>query len=71
MQPVDADILIDGERWAAPAGLDRVVIQLSEGRHHVEVHKEGFSQYTEDILIRRGMPFTLNVSLLRGLDDRQ
>ena len=69
VQPGDADILIDGERWAAPAGQDRIVIQLSEGRHRVEVRKDGFSQYGEDVLIRRGASFVLNVSLLRGAGE--
>lgn len=63
VQPGDAEILIDGERWAAPGGQDRIAIQLSEGRHRVEVRREGMSTYTEDILIRRGATFTLNVSL--------
>jgi hypothetical protein len=66
VQPADAEILIDGERWATPQGQDRIGIQLSEGRHHVEVRKDGFSPYTEDVLIRRGATFTLNVSLSRG-----
>jgi hypothetical protein len=69
VQPGDADILIDGERWAAPTGQDRIVIQLAEGRHRIEVHKDGFSGYAEDVLIRRGAPFTLNVSLLHGTEE--
>lgn len=63
VQPADAEILIDGERWSAPGGQDRISIQLSEGRHKVEVRREGMSTYSEDILIRRGATFTLNVSL--------
>ena len=70
VQPSDADIVIDGERWVAPAGLDRVAIELSEGRHHVEVRKDGFAQYEEDVLIRRAVTMTLNVSLLRGSEGR-
>jgi hypothetical protein len=63
VQPADAEIVIDGERWATTGGDDRVTIQLSEGRHRVEVRREGLSTYTEEILIRRGATFTLNVSL--------
>lgn len=66
VQPGDADILVDGERWSAPAGQDRIVIELAEGRHRVEVRKPGFDGYGEDVLIRRGNTLTLNVSLLRG-----
>lgn len=63
VQPADAEILVDGERWATPEGQDRVAIRLSEGRHHIEVRKDGLSTYTEDVLIRRDATMTLNVSL--------
>lgn len=69
VQPGDADILVDGERWSAPAGQDRIAIRLGEGRHHVEVRKAGFAQYSEDVLIRSGNTLSLNVSLLRGDDN--
>jgi hypothetical protein len=65
VQPGDAEILVDGERWAGPAGQERVAIAVAEGRHHVEVRKDGFNQYAEDVLIRRGNTLTLNISLLR------
>jgi len=66
VQPSDAEVYIDGERWNAPAGQDRLSVELGEGRHHVEIRKAGFSQYAEDVLIRRGATLPLNVSLLRG-----
>jgi len=68
--PGDAEVFVDGERWAAPNGQDRMTVQLSEGRHHVEVRKDGFDQYQEDVLIRRGATLPLNVSLLRGTEGR-
>jgi hypothetical protein len=64
-QPGDADLFIDGERWNAPDGEGRIAVQLSEGRHHVEVRKAGFTTYVEDVLIRSNNTLTLNVSLLR------
>jgi hypothetical protein len=66
IQPGDAEILIDGERWETPAGGDRVAIQLAEGRHRVEVRKAGFTTYAEDVLIRRDSTLSLNVSLTGG-----
>lgn len=63
VQPADAEIVIDGERWGAPSGQERVSIELSEGRHRVEVRKSGFTTFTEEVLIRRGATLTLNVSL--------
>lgn len=67
VQPADAEIVIDGERWSAPAGQSVVSIRLSEGRHKVEVRKPGFMTYTEDVLIQPGRTLTLNVSLTGGL----
>lgn len=66
VQPADAEIFVDGERWSAPAEQDRLTIQLAEGRHHIEIRKSGFSSYQEDVLIRRDRALSLNVSLLRG-----
>jgi len=66
VQPGDAEIIVDGERWAAPSGQDRIAIQLSAGRHHIEVRKDGFATYSEDVLIRRESTMTLNVSLSTG-----
>jgi len=69
VQPADADVLIDGERWSGPASQDRLVVQLSEGRHHVDVRKDGFEQYSSDVQVRRGETLTLNISLLRRADQ--
>ena len=63
--PGDADVMIDGERWSGPATQDRLIVQLSEGRHHIDVQKDGFEKYSSDVQIRRGETITLNISLLR------
>lgn len=63
VQPADAQVVVDGERWLVPAGETRLSIQMSEGRHTVEVRKAGFSSYREDVLIRRDRTLTINVSL--------
>jgi hypothetical protein len=65
VQPADADVMIDGERWSSPASQDRLVVQLAEGRHHVDVKKDGFEQYSGEVQVRRGETVTLNISLLR------
>ncbi len=65
IQPLDAEILIDGEKWSVPTGQSRVVIQLLEGKHHVEVQKDGYARYVEDVGIMRGRTLTLNVSLVK------
>jgi hypothetical protein len=62
VQPADAEVLIDGERWEAPAG-ERVLVQLSEGEHRVEVRKDGYRSYTSTVRVRSGETVPLNVSL--------
>ncbi len=63
--PADADVLIDGERWTGPADQDRLVVQLSAGRHHIEIRKDGYETYSGDVEVAPGDTIPLNVSLLR------
>jgi hypothetical protein len=63
MQPSDAEVLIDGERWHGPEGGERLVVQLSEGTHRVEIRKDGYQPYSSEVDVRRGDTTTLNVSL--------
>lgn len=66
VQPAGADVTIDGEHWDGPAsGNDRLVIQVSEGRHHVEVRKDGYVPFSTEIDVRRGESLPVNVSLAR------
>lgn len=61
--PGDAEVLVDGERWATTASQERLNIQLADGRHQLEVRKEGYESFTSEIQIRRGQTNTLNISL--------
>jgi hypothetical protein len=63
VQPRDAEVLIDGERWDGSSGDDRLVVELAPGTHHVEVRKDGFRTYRTDLTVRRGETTTLNVGL--------
>ena len=63
VQPADAEILIDGERWDGSEGGSRLSVQLSDGPHRIEVRREGFRTYTANVRIRRGQTEALNVSL--------
>lgn len=69
VQPLDAEVLIDGERWNAPEGDERLVVQLAEGEHRIEVRKEGYREFTTTIRVRRGETVPLNVSLTRQETD--
>ena len=63
VQPGDADILIDGERWEGGAGEERLVVQLGAGMHRLEIRKDGYRSYFTDLTIRGGDTTTLNVAL--------
>jgi hypothetical protein len=65
VQPADADVLIDGERWRGPGGDDRLVVQVTGGRHRIEVRKEGYEPFTTEMDVRGGESVPLNVSLPR------
>jgi hypothetical protein len=65
VQPREADVLIDGEPWDGPAGAERLIVQVPEGEHRVEVRREGFATYTSTVRVRRGETTTLNISLVR------
>ena len=66
VQPEDAIVTIDGDRWDSPQGGSRLVVQLTPGTHRIEVRKDGFRTYTSTIQIRPGESQTLNVSLPQG-----
>jgi hypothetical protein len=66
VQPANAVILIDGESWQGPDVQDRLLVQVAEGSHRVEIQRDGYETYARDVQVRRGETATLNVSLLRG-----
>ena len=64
VQPAGASILVDGERWeGSDTSGERLLVQLAEGRHRVEVQREGYQPYATDVDVRSGETATLNVSL--------
>ena len=65
VQPADADVLIDGERWEGPADDEALVIQVAPGAHRIEVRKEGYRSYTAEVDVRAGETAPINVSLPR------
>ena len=66
VQPGGATVLIDGEKWEAPEGTERLVVHLSEGSHKVEIQKEGYRPFVTEVRIRRSETVPLNVSLRTG-----
>jgi hypothetical protein len=66
VQPGDAVVTIDGERWDSPEGGSRLVVELAGGSHRIEVRKDGFKTYSSTVVIRPGESQTLNISLPQG-----
>ncbi len=66
VQPADADVLIDGEHWRGPGGDDRLVVQVTDGRHRIEVRKDGYQPFTTEVDVRGGESVPLNISLPRA-----
>ena len=65
VQPADADVLIDGERWEGPANGEALVLQIAPGPHRIEVRRDGYRGYTAQIDVRAGQTTPINVSLPR------
>jgi hypothetical protein len=68
VQPGDATVIIDGERWDSPEGGTRLSVQLAAGPHRIEVRKDGFKPYVSTVQIRSGEAQALNISLPPGAD---
>ena len=63
VQPADAEITIDGERWQGLPGQPRLIVDLPAGVHRVEIRKEGFAPFTKDVTVKPREITALNVSL--------
>lgn len=62
IQPADAEVWIDGERWwSSSAG--QFVVALEAGGHRLEVVRSGYRTYTSDIRMGDGETLPINVSL--------
>jgi len=65
VQPADAEILIDGERWSAGDSVERLVVQLGEGPHRIEVERPGYRSASLDVDVRPGETTPVNIALSR------
>ena len=65
VQPGDAAVTIDGEPWQGAPDQEQLVVQLGVGTHTVEIRKDGYRTYIQDVTVRRGETTPLNVSLTR------
>lgn len=65
VQPNGATVFIDGERWEGPRNNERLIVQVAEGRHRVEVERDGYARFATEIDVRRGETEPVVVSLTR------
>ncbi len=65
VQPSDADVLIDGEKWEGPAGNEALIVQVAPGTHRIEVQKDGYRPYTAEVNVTAAQTSPLNISLPR------
>jgi hypothetical protein len=49
LQPADAEIWSTGIRGSTTPLSDRLTIDLSAGRHNIQIHKPGFVGYLTDV----------------------
>lgn len=63
IQPPDADVTIDGQRWLT-SDHGRFVVQVPAGMHRVVIEKRGYQAYSADVDVRDGQSTPLNVSLM-------
>ena len=62
VQPVSADVTIDGSRWTSSRA-GEFVIQLAVGSHRIEVVAPGYQRFSTEIQVREGGTTPLNVAL--------
>jgi hypothetical protein len=65
VQPADADVVIDGQPWHLTPGQDRITVDAAEGRHNVQVERDGYVGYLTDVEVRRGETTPLDITLRR------
>jgi hypothetical protein len=63
VQPADAVVTIDGQRWDRPDGDPRLTVELAAGSHRVEIQREGHKAYSTTVDVQPGEVASLNVSL--------
>lgn len=64
VQPADAVVLVDGERWQSSG--DRLEIHVTTGAHRIEVQKEGYQPFSTSVQVRPSETSGLNVSLTKS-----
>jgi hypothetical protein len=64
VQPGDASIMVDGERWQGSN--ERLEIQVTPGEHRIEILKDGYQPFSTTVRVRPGESTSVNVSLTKS-----
>lgn len=65
VEPRGATIVVDGQKYEGPDGSERVLVQVEEGRHLIEVQRRGYESYERSIEVGRGQTVPVSVALKR------
>lgn len=66
VQPVTAELTIDGQRWLS-SDEGHFVVQVPVGMHRIEVTKSGYQRFATDLEVRDGETTPRNVSLMSAV----
>jgi hypothetical protein len=66
VQPADAEVFIDGQRWRSPETDRPLEVRVPAGRVRVEVRKPGHVPFSTEVEVAPGERTPLNVSLPAG-----
>jgi hypothetical protein len=64
VQPGDAAVIVDGERWQSSG--DRLEIQVTAGEHRIEIQKDGYQPFSTTVRVGPGDSAPINVSLTKS-----
>jgi uncharacterized membrane protein len=65
IQPVSADVWIDGEQWVS-SDRGSFEIEVPAGVHQIQVRGRGYQDYSGTVEVRDGEVTQLNITLMRG-----
>lgn len=63
VQPSDAEIFIDGQRWQVPDGTRPLEVRVPAGRVKLDVRRPGYAPYSTELTVQPGEVTPINVSL--------
>jgi PEGA domain len=63
VQPQGVRLVIDGEPWPATDTAGPISVHVTQGRHRVEIQKDGYRSFAGEVVVSAGRTTTLNVKL--------